>query len=48
MISDFVWRRAIDTSLSSPQNIIPYTQQSNSVRDIYVAQPRSVVVLEGH
>jgi isoamylase len=42
------WRRALDTSLASPEDITPVEQHTVSVNQQYVAQPRSVIVLEAH
>jgi isoamylase len=42
------WRRALDTAIASPHDIMPREQQSIGVNNSYVAQPRSVVVLEAH
>jgi isoamylase len=47
-LPDRVWLRALDTALASPHDVTPREQQSVSARDLYVAQPRSVVVLEAH
>ena len=41
------WRRVIDTSLPSPQDVTSLDQQDTQVSERYVVQPRSVVVLEG-
>jgi glycogen operon protein len=41
------WRRAVDTALSAPQDIAPPGQQPLVQGSRYVAQPHSVVVLEG-
>jgi glycogen operon protein len=40
------WRRAIDTSLAAPQDILPRELQRVTVSERYVVQARSVVVLE--
>lgn len=43
------WHRAVDTALPSPQDIAPPERQAVAAGDHhYVAQPRSVVVLEAH
>jgi glycogen operon protein len=42
------WRRALDTAIASPHDITPPEQQGVGVNNSYVAQPRSVVVLEAH
>jgi isoamylase len=42
------WRRALDIAIASPHDITPHEQQSVSIGASYVAQPRSVVVLEAH
>jgi isoamylase len=47
IVSDCAWRRAIDTSLVSPQDISTPERQIACARDHYVVQPCSVVVLEG-
>jgi isoamylase len=41
------WRRAIDTALPAPEDITPPGQQARVEDNRYVAQPRSIVVLEG-
>jgi isoamylase len=41
------WHLAVDTALSAPKEIVPPGQQRPHTHDHYVAQPRSVVVLEG-
>lgn len=40
------WRCAVDTALASPRDIVPPDRQEIFSGDRYVAQPRSVVVLE--
>jgi isoamylase len=40
------WRCAVDTALDSPHDILPPDCQAACAADHYVAQPRSVVVLE--
>jgi hypothetical protein len=40
------WRRAVDTSLGSPEDITPPDRSSVTVGNQYIAKPRSVVVLE--
>ncbi len=47
-IPHHVWRRAVDTFLTSPDDITAPEQQTFEVHEPYVAQPRSVVVLEAH
>jgi glycogen operon protein len=42
------WRRALDTALAAPDDIAPLQHQVSAAGDHYVAQPRSVVVLEAH
>ncbi|MGA9030905.1 MAG: DUF3459 domain-containing protein, partial [Sulfuricaulis sp.] len=42
------WRLALDTALPSPQDIVPPDRQNEPARSEYVAQSRSVVVLEAH
>ncbi|HEY5810489.1 MAG TPA: isoamylase [Povalibacter sp.] len=46
-LNDSVWRCALDTSRSSPRDITPPEGQKICDGDLYVAQSRSVVVLEG-
>ena len=41
-----LWRRAIDTSLPSPDDIVDRSTQEPCVDDAYVLVPRSVVVFE--
>jgi glycogen operon protein len=43
----FRWRRALDTALASPRDVTPPEEQAAVESDRYLAQPRSVVVLEG-
>ncbi|MET0986153.1 MAG: isoamylase [Steroidobacteraceae bacterium] len=42
------WRLAVDTALVSPDDVRPLEEQTVNVHHGYVAQPRSVVVLEAH
>jgi glycogen operon protein len=42
------WRRAVDTALATPDDATPLAQQAVRVANLYVAKPRSVVVLEAH
>ena len=43
-----VWHRAFDTALPPPQDIVPRERQTHVDDGFYVAQPRSVAVLEAH
>ena len=43
-----VWHRALDTALPPPQDIVPRERQTHVDDGFYVAQPRSVAVLEAH
>jgi isoamylase len=43
-----IWRLAVDTSRTSPQDIIQPQNQTSFERHIYQAEPRSVVVLESY
>ncbi|MCK7478402.1 MAG: hypothetical protein M0C28_14140 [Candidatus Moduliflexus flocculans] len=45
-LAGHVWRRALDTALASPQDIALPGEQSAAGGEHYLAQPRSVVVLE--
>jgi glycogen operon protein len=47
-LSGVRWQRTIDTALAPPLDILPAEQEGLDVRDLYIAQPRSVVVLETH
>jgi len=47
-LTGYAWRRALDTALASPRDISPPEEQAATEGDQYVAQARSVVVLEGH
>jgi glycogen operon protein len=47
-LAGYVWRRAVDTAFASPQDIMRPEQQTAVDGDHYLAQPRSVVVLEAH
>ena len=40
------WRCAVNTALASPHDILPLDRQTACAADHYVAQPRSVIVLE--
>jgi len=44
----YAWRRALDTALAAPLDIIPSAQQTAIRGAHYAAQARSVVVLEAH
>ena len=39
---------SLDTELAPPQDIVPRERQTRVDDGFYVAQPRSVVVLEAH
>jgi glycogen operon protein len=41
-----VWRRAVDTSLAAPHDVVGPGEQAPVAGGRYLAQPRSVVVLE--
>jgi hypothetical protein len=43
-----VWRRALDTALAPPRDIARPGEQPAVEGERYLAQPRSVVVLEAH
>jgi glycogen operon protein len=45
-LSRHAWRRAADTALACPQDITLPDQSGVGVSDQYIAEPRSVVVLE--
>jgi isoamylase len=45
-LAGYSWRRALDTALVSPQDITPPEGQAAAGGDQYVAQARSVIVLE--
>ena len=45
-LDGYHWRRALDTALASPQDISRPAEQTAVKGDDYVAQPRSVIVLE--
>jgi isoamylase len=47
VISGRVWYRALDTALSSPDDILKLDQQEAWSLPYYPALPRSVVVMEG-
>ncbi len=44
----YAWRRAVDTALASPDDVASLDEQNVSAAGTYVAQPRSVIVLEAH
>jgi isoamylase len=46
VIGGFKWRRALDTAIPSPNDIVPLEQQREIVSFICSTEPRSVVVLE--
>jgi isoamylase len=46
VIDGYRWRRALDTARVSPDDIVPPQQQTGAEGEQYLAQPRSVVVLE--
>jgi glycogen operon protein len=47
-LEGYVWHRALDTALAPPQDIAPRERQTRVDDGFYLAQPRSVVVLEAH
>ena len=47
-LEGYVWHRALDTELAPPNDILPRERQSRVEIGFYVAQPRSVAVLEAH
>jgi glycogen operon protein len=47
-LAGYAWWRALDTALAAPEDIAPPERQSAVEGDRYVAQARSVVVLEAH
>jgi isoamylase len=46
-LPDCTWRVALDTARASPNDITPPEQSAETASERYIAQPRSVVVLEG-
>ncbi len=47
-LEGYVWHRALDTELPPPQDILPLERQTPMEGGFYLAQPRSVAVLEAH
>ena len=47
-LAGYAWRRALDTAVASPRDISPPAEQVAAEGVQYVAQARSVVVLEAH
>ncbi|MET0658570.1 MAG: isoamylase [Steroidobacteraceae bacterium] len=47
-VAGATWRVAVDTALASPDDVRPLEEQTVEVHHGYVAQARSVVVLEAH
>jgi glycogen operon protein len=45
-LDGYEWRRAVDTSCGSPEDILPQEEQHQRLAGVLAAAPRSVVVLE--
>jgi hypothetical protein len=47
VLDDLIWRRAVDTSLDAPNDVVAREAQEEVLESHYCVAARSVVVLEG-